>query len=60
MKSTNWESSLDNYSLKKKRKKTWGTIGRLQLVHVDVCGPMKTVSLNGSGQYIVFIDGRLC
>ena len=29
---------------------------RLQLVHSDVCGPMKTASLGGSKYFVTFID----
>ena len=35
---------------------TWRASEKLQLVHSDVCGPMKTVSLNGSKYFILFID----
>ena len=35
---------------------TWRATEKLQLVHSDVCGPMKTVSLNGSKYFILFID----
>ncbi|XP_052478487.1 uncharacterized protein LOC128034012 [Gossypium raimondii] len=40
----------------------WGASKRLQLVHTDVCGPMKTESLNGSRYFILFIDdfSRFC
>jgi len=35
---------------------------KLQLIHTDVAGPMKTISLNGSRYYIAFIDDytRMC
>ncbi|KAA3481749.1 pleiotropic drug resistance protein 3-like [Gossypium australe] len=36
--------------------KAWRASERLQLVHADVCGPMKTLSLNGSKYFILFID----
>ena len=35
---------------------TWRANEKLQLVHSDVCGPMKTTSLNGSKYFILFID----
>ena len=31
-------------------------IGVLDLVHLDVCGPMSTVSLSGHEYYVSFID----
>ncbi|KAG8472893.1 hypothetical protein CXB51_034862 [Gossypium anomalum] len=34
----------------------WRASEKLQLVHTDVCGPMKTESLNGSRYFILFID----
>ena len=44
------------------QNKTWRAIQRLQLIHTDVGGPMKTPSLNNSKYYIVFIDdySRMC
>ena len=35
---------------------------KLQLIHTDVAGPLKTISLNGSRYYIAFIDDytRMC
>ncbi|GKV37176.1 hypothetical protein SLEP1_g45235 [Rubroshorea leprosula] len=29
---------------------------KLQLVHTDICGPMKTVSLSGNRYFLIFID----
>ena len=42
--------------------KAWRAYERLQLIHTDVCGPMKTPSLNGSKYFILFIDDytRMC
>ena len=44
------------------QNKTWRASQKLQLVHTDVGGPMKTPSLNGSKYYIAFIDdySRMC
>jgi transposase InsO family protein len=44
------------------RKSAWRATERLQLIHTDVGGPMRTPSLNGSKYYIVFIDDytRMC
>jgi hypothetical protein len=35
---------------------------KLQLIHTDVAGPLKTISLNGNRYYIAFIDDytRMC
>ena len=35
---------------------TWRASKKLELVHSDVCGPMKTTSLNGNKYFILFID----
>ncbi|KAG8502260.1 hypothetical protein CXB51_002212 [Gossypium anomalum] len=42
--------------------KAWRASKRVQLVHTDVCGPMKNQSLNGSRYFILFIDdySRYC
>ena len=44
------------------QNKAWRASQKLQLIHTDVGGPMKTLSLNGSKYYIVFIDDntRMC
>ena len=44
------------------KNKAWRATQKLQLVHTDVGGPMKTPSLNGSKYYIAFIDdySRMC
>ncbi|EOY09431.1 Uncharacterized protein TCM_024849 [Theobroma cacao] len=34
----------------------WKSTRKLELVHIDLSGPMKTLSLSGSKFYIVFID----
>ena len=40
----------------------WRASKKLQLIHTDVCGPMRTPSLNGSKYFILFIDdfSRMC
>lgn len=35
---------------------TWRATEKLQLVHTDVCGPMSTLSCNGSKFFLLFID----
>jgi len=42
--------------------KAWRAMKKLQLIHIDVAGPLKTISLNGSRYYIDFIDDytRMC
>ncbi|CAL5377981.1 unnamed protein product [Camellia sinensis] len=44
------------------QNQAWKATQRLQLIHTDVGGPMKTLSLNGSKYYIAFIDdySRMC
>ncbi|KAG8486726.1 hypothetical protein CXB51_020278 [Gossypium anomalum] len=41
---------------------SWRASTKLELVHSDVCGPMKTESLNGSKYFILFINDytRFC
>ncbi|KAG8493957.1 hypothetical protein CXB51_011293 [Gossypium anomalum] len=39
--------------------KAWRASERLQLIHTDVCGPMKTLSLNDSRYFILSIDDYL-
>ena len=34
----------------------WRATEKLQFIHVDVCGAMKTTFLNGSRYFIIFID----
>ena len=40
----------------------WRASKKLQLIHTDVCGPMRTPSLNESKYFILFIDdfSRMC
>lgn len=40
----------------------WRAFEKLQLVHTDVCGPLKTESLSGNRYFILFIDdfSRYC
>ena len=42
--------------------KAWRAVEKLQLIHTDVCGPMRTVSLNGNRYFMVLIDdfSRMC
>ena len=42
--------------------KAWRTSQKLQLIHTDVCGPMKTALLCGNKYFILFIDDytRMC
>ena len=44
------------------KNKSWRATQKLQLVHTDVGGPLKTPSLNGSKYYIAFIydHTRMC
>jgi len=41
---------------------TWRATRKLQLIHIDIAGPQRTPSLNGSLYYAVFIDdySRMC
>lgn len=36
--------------------KTWRASHRLDLVHADLCGPMKTETFGGSRYFLLFID----
>ena len=40
----------------------WRATKKLQLIHIDVCGPMKTISLSGNKYFILFIDdyAKMC
>ncbi|XP_071712834.1 uncharacterized protein [Rutidosis leptorrhynchoides] len=38
------------------RYKAWRSKGILELVHTDICGPMRTPSLNQNRYFILFID----
>ncbi|KAH9666120.1 Integrase catalytic domain-containing protein [Citrus sinensis] len=42
--------------------KAWRAVEKFQLIHTDVCGPMRTASLNGNKYFMVFIDdfSRMC
>ncbi|KAH9704543.1 hypothetical protein KPL70_011512 [Citrus sinensis] len=42
--------------------KAWRAVEKLQLIHTDVCGPMRTASLNGNRYFMVLIDdfSRMC
>nr|KYP35474.1 Retrovirus-related Pol polyprotein from transposon TNT 1-94 [Cajanus cajan] len=35
---------------------SWRAMEKLQLIHIDVCGPMSIASLNGSKYFLLFID----
>lgn len=43
-------------------KSNWRATRKLQLIHTDVGGPLKTPSLKGSRYYVIFIDDltRMC
>ena len=43
-------------------KSTWRASQELQLIHIDVAGPQRTPSLQGSSYFILFIDDftRMC
>ena len=36
--------------------KAWRARQKLELVHSDLCGPMKTASLGGAKYFVTFID----
>lgn len=40
----------------------WRAFEKLQLIHTDLCGPMKTLSLNDNKYFLLFIDDctRMC
>ena len=40
----------------------WRTNEKLQLVHIDICGPMSVASYGGSKYFLLFIDDytRFC
>ncbi|KAL0551410.1 hypothetical protein IC582_010496 [Cucumis melo] len=40
--------------------KAWRASKCLQLIHVDLCGPMQTKSLGGSFYFLIFIDDYSC
>jgi len=44
------------------QKSTWRSTQKLQLIHIDVAGPLSTPSIKGSRYYILFIDdfSRMC
>ncbi|KAG8480419.1 hypothetical protein CXB51_025096 [Gossypium anomalum] len=62
------ESVCDVCQLGKQARKpfpvnqAWRAREKLELVHSDICGPMKTPSLNGSKYFVLFIDDltRFC
>ena len=43
-------------------KSSWRALQKLQLIHTDVAGPQRTLSLKGSRYFILFIDDytRMC
>ena len=45
-----------------KNNQAWRATEKLQLIHINVCGPMKTTSLSGNKYFILFIDDytRMC
>lgn len=36
--------------------KTWRASNPLELIHSDICGPMRTISIGGSRYFLTFID----
>jgi len=44
------------------KNQAWRASQRLQLIHTNVCGPMKTAYLSGNKYFILFIDDytRMC
>ena len=42
--------------------KAWRAVEKLQLIHTDVCGPMRTASLSGNRYFMVLVDdfSRIC
>lgn len=38
------------------KERKWRAKQKLELIHIDISGPMKTFSLNGSRYYVLFID----
>ena len=42
--------------------KAWRAIEKLQLIHTNVCGPMRTASLSGNRYFMVLVDdfSRIC
>ena len=45
-----------------KNNQAWRATEKLQLIYIDVCGPMKTISLNGSKYFILFVNdyAKMC
>ena len=45
-----------------KNNQAWRATEKLQLIHIDICSPMKTTSLSGNKYFILFIDDntRMC
>ncbi|KAG8482637.1 hypothetical protein CXB51_024435 [Gossypium anomalum] len=62
------EGVCDVYQLGKQARlpflvdQAWRARGKLEMVHSDICGPMKTPSLIGSKYFVLFIDDltRFC
>jgi hypothetical protein len=44
------------------KKNTWRAKAPLELMHIDICGPMSTNSHGGNRYFITFIDdfSRMC
>ena len=42
--------------------KAWRATKPLELIHTDVCGPMKTSTISGNRYFLTFIDdySRMC
>jgi transposase InsO family protein len=52
------ECALGKFSKASFPSSSTRSIGILDLVHTDVCGPMTRMSLNGCEYYLTFIDGN--
>ena len=44
----------DEFPLHQEKRQT----GLLELIHIDLCGPMQTISLRGASYFLKFIDDR--
>lgn len=42
--------------------KVWRAVEKLQLIHTNVCGPMRTASLSGNRYFMVLVEDfcRIC
>ena len=44
------------------KNQAWRATQKLQLIHTDICGPMRTPSLSENKYFVLFIDDltRMC